>query len=151
MHVTDAKAGREYHPVSTAVGPSGLPTYVVSSEGLAHGSSLGNAGCWLTTKSTGAIESVFGLEDGQNVFGACLLSYSETGHRLIGPQRGPIQCQSQPPGREPRYVELVPDAPGSFEINPVYQKRTYTLLGKLEVEETVFLPTVGPASTTPTV
>lgn len=146
-----ASADHEYSPVSTAIGLSDLPTYVVPGEDLAHGSSLGNAGCWLTTKSTGAIESVFCMETGRDVFGACLLSYSETGPRLIGPQRGSIQDGSRSRIREQSYVELTPDSSGSFEINPVYQKRTFTLPGGLEVEETVFLPMVGPGSATPTV
>jgi hypothetical protein len=82
-------SSQESKGVNMAVGPGGLPTYLVSDRDLAHASSLGRSSCWVTTKSTGAIETVSSLDLGHNVIGSCLLEYCGVDLRVVGPQRGP--------------------------------------------------------------
>lgn len=137
--------------VRVATGAAGLPTYAVPDDELAHGSSLGNAGTWLTTKATGAIEAVYSLSLGRNVFGACQIGFSGIDLRMVGPQRGRRVDLQRTASETQSCVELVPEAPGQFEIHPVLQKHSFTLPGDVWVEETLFLPVVGPESEVPTV
>jgi len=46
----------------------GLYVYHVRESELAHGTSLGNAKCWATSKATGAVERVFSVDTGMEVF-----------------------------------------------------------------------------------
>ncbi|MHB1161228.1 MAG: hypothetical protein ACYC3V_13000 [Chloroflexota bacterium] len=146
----DARRPRP-EPAERVIGPGGLPTYLISDEELAHGSSLGNAACWVPTKSTGAVERVFALNAGLDVFGACLLRCCGSGLRVPGPQPSPL-APLPPFGAAPeRFALLEPSSPGSFEIHPAYQRHRFSLPGELEVEETVFLPWQGPGAAVPTV
>ncbi len=129
--------------VVRSIGAGGLPTYVVSDGELAHGSSLGNAACWVTTKATGAIESIFSLDVGQAVFGSCQLRYCGSGLRSVGPVRGPAPGPGRPAGQSESFAALEPSAPGKFELHPAYQRHTFTLPGGVALEEIIFLPTQG--------
>jgi len=136
--------------VQSILGPGGLPTYVVSDGELAHGSSLGNSSCWMSTKSTGAIEAVFSLDVGENVFESCLLRYCGAGFQIVGSGNGSIATAGEPLESGQTFVELSPSSPGRFEIHPVFQRHLFSLPGDIDVEETVFLPTVGIESAAPT-
>jgi hypothetical protein len=48
-----------HHVLSRARHVDELPSYIVPDTDLAMGSSLGNSRCWVTTKGTGDIETVF--------------------------------------------------------------------------------------------
>ena len=125
------------------IGAGGLPTYTISDWKLPHGSSLGNSSCWLTNKSTGAIEAIFGLNAGRDVFGSCMIRYCGVGLRSAGPEMDLEGRGERLRERDQNYVELNATGPGLFEIHPAYQKHRFTLPGHLEVEETVFLPTLN--------
>src|SRR5690242_17933979 len=54
------ETGLGLHPVlSMSRHVDELPSYVVPDTGLEMGASLGNSSCWVTTKGTGDVESVF--------------------------------------------------------------------------------------------
>ncbi len=153
----EAEGGRlsaAYPGVIRDIGPGELPVYRVSDEGLAHGASLGNCNCWVTTKATGDIESIFSLTAGQDVFGACLVRYSGTRLRTIGPERGPargVGRMEQMTASQGSYAELERAFPGEFELHPVYQRHLFTLPGSVDIEQTTFLPQVGLEDGVPTV
>ena len=52
-----------------------LPSYCLPDTDLEMGASLGNSSCWITTKGTGDIESVFSTYLGQKVLGALCVRY----------------------------------------------------------------------------
>ena len=62
------EAGFGLHPVlSITRHIDELPSYVVPDTDLEMGASLGNSSCWVTTKGTGDIESVFSTFLGEKV------------------------------------------------------------------------------------
>ena len=74
-----------HHVISRAHRPHELPSYFLPDTDLEMGASLGNSRCWVTTKGTGDIESIFSTDLGMNVLGAICLRYSGVGHRIIRP------------------------------------------------------------------
>ncbi len=62
-----------------------LPAYIVPDTDLEMGASLGNTHCWVTTKGSGDIQSLFSTHLGKDVVGAICLRYSGIGHRIIRP------------------------------------------------------------------
>ncbi len=81
-------AGPERHPViSKARSPNELPSYFLPDTDLEMGASLANSSCWVTTKGTGDIESVFSSFLGTQVLGAICVRYTGMGHRIIRPGR----------------------------------------------------------------
>jgi hypothetical protein len=148
-----------------------LPAYFVPDSDLEMGASLGNTRCWVTTKGSGDIESLFSADLGQTVVGAICLRYSGVGHRIIRPglheepaADNPPQAQAAasdqtavplpgvPPGATQHaqhdeafnaFIHLRQEMPGQFEIHPAYQRHRYDLPGALRVEETVFVPHVA--------
>lgn len=87
------EAGLGLHPVlSMTRHVDELPSYVVPDTDLEMGASLGNSSCWVTTKGTGDVESVFSTYLGQKVLGALCVRYSGTARRLQRPfQEGGLQ------------------------------------------------------------
>jgi glycogen debranching enzyme len=112
-----------------------LPVYTLSDSELAMGASLGNSAIWVNTKGTGAIERIFNARCGQCLFGAVSIRYGlasqqiEKGHAL---QRREVQ--------ETPSIALHPDARGSVELHPAYQRRRFSIAGTIHVSETTFLP-----------
>jgi glycogen debranching enzyme len=120
-----------------------LPSYVVPDTDLAMGSSLGNSSCWITTKGTGDIESIFSTFLGQKVLGALCVRYSGPARRLQRPyQEGGLQLTPDGARKQNGQMQLYSQAPGKFEIHPAFQRHEYELPGNVHVEETVFVPSV---------
>ncbi len=120
-----------------------LPSYVVPDTDLAMGSSLGNSRCWVTTKGTGDIETVFSTFLGQKVIGAICVRYSGTARPLQRPfQEGGVPPESNGASTQDGQIQLSSQAPGTFEIHPAYQRHSYELPENIQVEETVFVPSV---------
>ncbi len=120
-----------------------LPSYVVPDTDLEMGSSLGNSSCWVTTKGTGDVESVFSTFLGQKVLGALCIRYSGSGRRLQRPfQEDGVQGAPDGARKQDGQIQLYRQAPGRFEIHPAYQHHEYELPGNIQVEETVFVPSV---------
>jgi glycogen debranching enzyme len=120
-----------------------LPSYIVPDTDLGMGSSLGNSSCWVTTKGTGDIESVFSTYLGQKVLGAICVRYSGIGRPLQRPfQEGGVRAAPDGARKQGGHIQLYSQAPGTFEIHPAFQRHTYELPGNIQVEETVFVPSV---------
>ncbi len=120
-----------------------LPSYVVPDTDLEMGASLGNSSCWVTTKGTGDIESVFSTFLGQKVIGALCVRYSGTGRRLQRPfQEGGVQPLHDGARRQDGQIQLYSQTPGRFELHPAFQRHEYELPGNIQVDETVFVPSV---------
>ena len=138
------EAGLGLHPVlSKARHVDELPSYVIPDTDLEMGASLGNSSCWVTTKGTGDIESVFSTFLGQKVLGAICVRYSGTGRRLHRPfQEGGVRPGHDGAKRQDGQIQLYSQAPGTFEIHPAFQRHVYELPGNIQVEEAVFVPSV---------
>jgi hypothetical protein len=120
-----------------------LPSYLVPDSDLEMGASLGNSSCWVTTKGTGDIETIFSTFLGQKVLGALCVRYSGVGRRLQRPfQEGGVRTDGNAAARQDGQIHLYSQAPGRFEIHPAFQRHEYELPGTILVEETVFVPCV---------
>ncbi len=120
-------AGRREESISGSprVGlQNGLYIYRVSDKELAHGSSLGNAKAWATSKGTGAVESVFSVDVGMEVLGSLVVGYfipyNDLSH--FGCPRSPLVA-----GQEcDRLVMLSQVGEAQFTLHPAYQRRDYS-------------------------
>jgi glycogen debranching enzyme len=120
-----------------------LPSYVIPDTDLEMGASLGNSSCWVTTKGTGDIESIFSTYLGQKVLGAICVRYSGVGRRLQRPfQEGGVRPEHDGAKKQDGQIQLYSHEPGTFEIHPAYQRHSYELPGDIHVEEMVFVPSV---------
>ncbi len=175
VQVHDAGPAR-HHVIMKARQPEELPCYLVPDADLEMGASLGNTHCWVTTKGSGDIEGMFSNDLGINVVGAICLRYSGVGHRVLrmGQHEGEPLHQPSVDGARPStdeaepiplpgvpeeaheytvhvpshdaYVHLRQESPGQFELHPAYQRHHYHLAGRLDVQETVFVPHVAAPS-----
>lgn len=138
------EAGLAIQPVlSKARHVDELPSYVVPDTNLEMGASLGNSSCWVTTKGTGDIESIFSTFVGKKILGALCVRYSGIGRRLQSPlQDSGVPAAHDGASRQDGLIQLYSQAPGQFEIHPAYQRHIYELPGDIAVEETTFVPSV---------
>src|SRR5215467_10045750 len=138
------EAGLGLHPVLAKTRHvDELPSYIVPDTDLEMGASLGNSSCWVTTKGTGDVESVFSTFLGRRVLGALCVRYSSSARRLQRPfHEGGVQPTPDGARKEDGQMQLYRQAPGRFEIHPAYQRHEYELPGNIQVEETVFVPSV---------
>lgn len=126
---------------NTSVGlHSGIFTYSIPDTELAHGTSLGNAHAWATSKGTGAIQGLFSTEVGQEVTGSLVVNFFATYRDLIHYSR--MEESDRRIGAE-TIVRLAGVGPGMFTIHPAYQEHSYDLVGQIHVVETFFLPNTG--------
>jgi hypothetical protein len=135
---------------STSWHSAELPAYFVPDTGLEVGENLANSSCWVTTKGTGDVESVFSAYLGQHVLGTLCIRYSSIGQRLLCPGADNVQLDQQAPasaGTSPSQddsfaasILLYSQKPGEFELHPAYQCHRYELPGNMQVEETLFVP-----------
>jgi glycogen debranching enzyme len=132
-------------PISQVRHARELPTYVLADTALEMGASLANSRCWVTTKGTGDIETLFSTFLGLQVIGAICVRYAGPGARIIRPERAEA---ARPEGAE-AFIQLRSQEPGEFELHPAYQRHRFALPGWLSVEETVFVPTVNPPTAAP--
>ena len=119
-----------------------LPVYTVPDSELAMGASLGNSAVWVNTKGTGAIERVFNARVGESLFGAVSVRY--------GLASRPLELNHAGAGHSPEKmlcVPLQPDLPGSVELHPAYQRRSFSIAASVHVTETTFVPLQTMAAT----
>ncbi|HYB59656.1 MAG TPA: amylo-alpha-1,6-glucosidase, partial [Candidatus Acidoferrales bacterium] len=97
---------------------NGLWAYVLPDNKLVTGSSYGNKKCFVNSKATGAIESLFSLDLGRNVVGSTLVRYydAESG------------------------VALEQTGVGDFIIHPAYQKHKFRIAQGLRISEIFYVP-----------
>ncbi|MBI3945219.1 MAG: hypothetical protein HY321_04820 [Armatimonadetes bacterium] len=117
------------------VGEGGLFTYELPDTELPHGSSLGNAHGFVTSKGTGAMEGLFSTDLGRRVTGALVLNYFAEYTDLSR-----LAVEEEHPAGSGTLVRLEPAGPGRFRLHPAYQRHLFTLVGGFDVEETLFLP-----------
>src|SRR5215469_8082642 len=134
------ESGLGLHPVlSKARHVDELPSYIIPDTDLEMGASLVNSSCWVTTKGTGDIESIFSTFLGQKVLGAICVRYSGVGRRLQRPfQEGGVKPEHDGARKQDGQIQLYSQDPGTFEIHPAFQRHSYELPGDIHVEETVF-------------
>lgn len=95
-----------------------LWAYVLPDNKLVTGSSYGNKKCFVNSKATGAIESLFSLDLGRNVIGSTLIRYYEAESGVLLEQTGV----------------------GDFVIHPAYQKRKFKIAQGLRISEIFYVP-----------
>lgn len=112
-------------------------TYSVADNVLAHGSSLGNAHGWATSKGTGAVQSLFCVDIGLEVTGSLVINFLGSYHDLLvyNPERDRMSDNT--------LVRLSPVGVGQFTLHPAYQEHTYEIIGGIHVKNTFFLPNTG--------
>jgi len=120
---------------------NGIYTYIVPDTDLSHGSSLGNAHAWATSKGTGAIQSLFSTDVGMEVTGSLVVN-------LFAPYRDLLRAGRRADEEEQRIgadtlVRLTRVGVGQFVMHPAYQEHSYYLVSNIHVVETFFLPNTG--------
>lgn len=133
--------GEQMMSASGAAVQRGLHVYRVPESELAHGSSLGNAKAWATSKATGAMESMFSVDTGMEVFGSLVVGYfipyNDLSH--FGCPRSPrVRGESCD-----RLVMMSQVGEAVFELHPAYQRREFSTIGLVNISETFFLPRTG--------
>ncbi|NLC59347.1 MAG: hypothetical protein GX774_21115 [Armatimonadetes bacterium] len=135
--ILQAARHEDEHPV-TRVRDDGLVVYELPDTELPHGSSLGNAHGFATSKGTGAMEGLFSIDLGRRVTGTLVVNYfaeyTDLSHLA--------QEEAHPAGTG-TLVRLEQAGVGRFRLHPAYQRHTFALTGELLVEETFFLPRSG--------
>ncbi len=121
-------------------GACALAAYRLSDTCLAMGASLGNRAIWVNSKSTGAIERIFSAQLAECLFGSVSIRYGLTTGALHTSCDGDAHASARR-----SYVGLQPDAPGTVEIHPAYQRRSISIAGSVDVTETLFVPLGDPA------
>jgi hypothetical protein len=131
----------EEHQGVARVGLSeGIFTYTIPDTELAHGTSLGNAHAWATSKGTGAIQGLFSTDVGEEVTGSLVVNFFAPYRDLL--LSGRMDEQGRQIGAE-TLVRLAHVGVGRFAIHPAYQAHSFDLVGDLRVTETFFLPNTG--------
>lgn len=107
---------------------------------LVVGSSLGNDKCWVTSKGTGAVQSLFSVDLGKNVFGSFQLRYCSAEHTMI--HQGCLEDAVTTLGfcLPGSHIQLHPVGAGLFQLHPGFQCHRFELPSLLEVAETFFVP-----------
>jgi hypothetical protein len=116
----------------------GVYVYHTSASGLSHGTSLGNARTWVASKGTGEMESLFCVEVGEEVAGPMAINYYSPRHQYLAQE-----ISLDKPRREEKLKARTPLPPishGEFHFHPAYQQRSMTLVGSIDVLETLFVP-----------
>ena len=58
-------------------------SYLVDDDRVLSGASLGNGGAWIVCKSTGAIQKMFSLAIGRDVYWSTVVTYGSPRHRVL--------------------------------------------------------------------
>ena len=118
-------------------------TYFVSDDRVLCGASHGNGSAWAIGKATGALQKMFSLALGLEVFGSTTLTYGSSQHRLIVTLPPDERAQEEQLGTKGGHVTLEQTSPGTFEFHRAYQRHRFDLPGDLRVVETFFTPRTG--------
>lgn len=123
---------------STVTITGGIYIYHANASGLSHGTSLGNARAWVASKGTGEMESLYSVEIDREATGSMAINYYSSRHEYLYPEH-----ENSPGDRGIDGVARTPLPPmrhGDFHFHPAYQQRSMTLVGSIEVVETLFVP-----------
>jgi len=119
---------------------NGIFTYTIPDTDLAHGTSLGNARAWATSKGTGAIQSLFSTEVGIEVTGSLAIGFFSPYRDLL------MYDRDEEAGRKigaDTIVRIAQSGVGRFNIHPAYQEHSFELTDRIYITETFFLPNTG--------
>ncbi len=110
--------------------------YLAYGDALAYGASLGNAHCWLTTRGNGSIQDIFSTDLGTAISGAIAVRYGGTDYGLLRASAHGVTGGDRPADVQLRPLPAYgsPD-PGTIELHPAYQRRSFALPGDLHVRE----------------
>ncbi|HOM82261.1 MAG TPA: hypothetical protein PLZ94_10800 [Armatimonadota bacterium] len=133
-------SGQPESGVVRRIATDGLISYELADTELAHGTSLGNALGFATSKGTGAVENLFSVELGLRVTGSLVVhyfaGYTDLSHLAV---------EQEHPSGSGTLVLLQQNTPGTFLLHPSYQRHRFMLSNGVAVEETFFLPRTGDA------
>lgn len=133
--ILQAPAAMDDSRVQRAEEEEGIYVYQVPDSELPHGTSLGNAHGFATSKGTGALEGLFSIDLGLRVTGALVLNYFAEYTDL-----SQLAVEEEHQAGSGTLVRLEQQGAGRFTLHPGYQRHTFTLTGDIQVEETFFLP-----------
>ncbi|MDQ6780488.1 MAG: hypothetical protein M3Z37_04960, partial [Candidatus Eremiobacteraeota bacterium] len=88
-------------------------SYEVRDDRVLVGASLGNSSVWLVGKATGAIQKIFSLPIGQDVFWSTVVTYGSPHHHVLVGFDPEERAAEERAGRG-GHVILAPVAPGNF-------------------------------------
>src|SRR5690242_10595191 len=105
-------------PKARGIGQSErVAVYEVSDDEMAAGSTLGGPKIVAAIKATGALQNVWSIEAGREVFGTTVLRHYD----------------------EQTGMPLLQLKPGTFRIHPEHQEHLFTLINDVFLHETVFV------------
>ena len=118
-------------------------SYAVDDDRVLSGASLGNAGAWVVCKSTGAIQKMFSLAIGRDVFWSTVVTYGSPRHRVLVGLEPTAFAAEERLAQEGGHIKLVPPHTGVFEFYPWCQVHRSELPTGVQVTETTFVPRTG--------
>ena len=118
-------------------------SYLVSDDRVLTGASLGNGSAWIICKATGALQKMFSLAIGRDVFWATTITYGSPLHRVLVGFEPSERVSEERLGIAGGHVTLAQVTAGKFEFHRGFQRHDFLLPAGLHVIETVFLPRTG--------
>lgn len=109
-------------------------TYEAGDDELGFGPSLGNGHTWSTIGSDGRIQTLFGVDVGEEVAGPLMIRYASPGTHVSSAPR--VE------GRSRADVPLFQSGKGRFIVHPTHHEHVFSLPGGIEGTEKVFVPRV---------
>lgn len=100
-------------------------TYTVRDDRVLVGSSLGNSSVWLVGKATGAIQKLFSLRLGFDVFWSTVVTYGSPQHHVLVGYESDDRATEERHGQPGGHVILTAVAPGHFTYCPGHQIHTF--------------------------
>jgi glycogen debranching enzyme len=118
-------------------------SYAVDDDRVLSGASLGNGGAWIVCKATGAIQKMFSLAIGRDVFWSTVVTYSSPRHRvLVGLEPAAFAAENHL-ANAGGHIKLVPLHTGVFAFYPWCQVHRTELPTGVQIMETTFVPRTG--------
>ena len=118
-------------------------SYRVDDDRVLSGASFGNGGAWIVCKSTGAIQKMFSLAIGRDVFWSTVVTYGSPRHRVLVGLEPSAYAAQEHLARESGHIKLVPLHIGTFDFYPWCQIHRTALPTGIAVTETTFVPRTG--------
>jgi glycogen debranching enzyme len=118
-------------------------SYSVDDDRVLSGASLGNGGAWIVCKSTGAIQKMFSLALGRDVFWSTVVTYGSPRHRVLVGLEPAAFAAEEHLAHEGRHIKLVPLHKGVFDFYPWCQVHRTELGTGVRIAETIFVPRTG--------
>jgi glycogen debranching enzyme len=118
-------------------------SYAVNDDRVLSGASFGNGGAWIVCKSTGAIQKMFALAIGRDVFWSTVVTYGSPRHRVLVGLEPAAFAVEEHLAEEGGHIKLVPLHTGVFEFYPWCQVHRSEIATGIQITETTFVPRTG--------